>query len=58
MGVAVAGAIAKGLAIAVGIAQVARHLLVVGCFYAFEGIKKSQQAVALLGAGEIERCLG
>ena len=58
MGVAVAGAIAKGLAIAVPIAQVGRHLLLVGRFDAFEGIKKSQQAVALFGAGEIQRCLG
>ena len=58
MGVAVAGAIAKGLAIAVRIAQVGWYLLLIGCFDAFEGIKKSQQAVALLGAGEIQRGLG
>ena len=58
MGVAVAGAIAKGLAIAVPIAQVGRHLLLVGRFDAFEGIKKSQQAVALFCPGEIQRCLG
>ena len=58
MGVAVAHPIAKGLAIAVGVAQVGGHLLTVGAAHAFEGIEETQHAVALLRSRQVESCLG
>ena len=51
MGIAVAHAIAKGLAIAVGIAQVGGNVLAVAGLDRFQGIKKAEQAVAFFGAG-------
>ena len=58
VGVAIAHPIAEGLAVAVGIAQMGWHLLVVGCFDTLERIKKAQQAVAFFGARQIQGRLG
>ena len=51
MGIAVAHAIAKGLAIPVGIAQVGGHVLPVAGLDRFQGIKEAKQAVAFFRAG-------
>ena len=58
MGIAITHPIAKGLAIAVGIAQVGWHLLAAGFAHTLEGIKEAQHAVALLGPRQVERRLG
>ena len=57
MGIAIALAIAEGIAIAVGIAKVGRHLLTLGVTHAAQGLEDTGRAVAFVGAGQIERSL-
>ena len=58
MGVAVAHAIAEGGSIPVGIAQMPGHVLLLRIAHGFQGIKEAQNAVALFGAGQVQRGLG
>ena len=58
MGVAVPDAITEGRPVAVGIPQVAGHVLAVRLTHALESIEETQHAVAFFGACQVEGGLG
>ena len=58
VGVAVPGAVAKGVSISVGVPQMAGYILLTGIADRFQRIKEAQNAVALFGARQVQRGLG
>ncbi len=56
--VAITLSIAKGFPIAMGIAEVAWHRLVLCTADKADGLEQSHRAVAFFGAGQVKRCLG
>ena len=58
MGVAVTDAIAEGITIAIGVPQVAGHVLTVRLSHTLEGVEEAQHAVAFLGPRQVEGGLG
>jgi hypothetical protein len=58
VGIAVPLSIAEGFTIAIGIAEMAWHRLVLSTAYKADGFEQSHRAVAFFGAGQIQGCLG
>ena len=58
MGVAIALAVTKGIAITVGVAQMGRHLLTLCFTHLTQCFEHAAGAVAFFSACQVESCLG
>ena len=58
VGVAIPLSVSEGFTIAMGIAEVAWHILVLCTAHKADGFEQSHRAVAFFGAGQVKGCLG